>query len=328
MENSQVLSKIIKLVFNNPKHYLVTDHIKSVVNDIYFVKFADFAHEVVVKYHNRDVQLTMKGNLGSFEKEKKIYNILKLHTNIPTPKIYATGILYQNQQYEYIVMEKLNGTQLYNIDHNITQIEKIYYCLGEAVSSIHNLSYPTFGAIENNRITNQYSKWQEFFSVKLENLIYRNYLRKVVLPREFTKKCETYCRDRLDLLNDYIKPALVHSDLSAGNILVNEDNEKKFSIGGIMDWEFAFSGDKDLDLTYADIYLFSYGFDNYAKGAKVREAFFQGYKKNNMISDTFNLKEDLYYIFLSLQQIIFYLRAEDINNARMFVNSINNKLAG
>jgi len=134
----------------------------------------------------------------------------------------------------------------------------------KTLRELHASSYDFFGEISLKGPFGRFEKWSDYLESKMS--YFKGTAKELcVFDREVFGKIEHY----LDLiqpdLNSVKSPSLVHQDYHLGNILHQGD-----TITGVVDFEWAVSGDPLLDLLYwfrksedcpgsKEIFLSSYG---------------------------------------------------------------------
>ena len=69
-----------------------------------------------------------------------------------------------------------------------------------------------------------------------------------LISAKLVTKAVKFIEDNLEKLNFTTEPTLVHNDLNQTNIIVNKDNNNRWNIEAILDFEWAFSGNPIKDL--------------------------------------------------------------------------------
>jgi len=170
-------------------------------------------------------------NEESFKKE--IYFYISNKDNNLIPKLYKYNIDKKETKYMYIILEKIEGTSLYNIWHTLTELERenIIKQLCEAMKLFHKNKGNKYNW--QKKINNKYLElYEQANKLKLFNIEEQNILNNAY--KKFNKYLKT---DKI---------ILIHNDLHFDNIFYNKGKIK------LIDFERSMYApiDYELDIIY------------------------------------------------------------------------------
>lgn len=166
-------------------------------------------------------------NEGKFKKEISFYNSNKDNTLIP--KLYYSSTDKKCVPYFYEILEKVNGTSLYNVWHTYTeeQRENIIRQLCDAMKKIHS--------IKGNRYN-----WSEYMKKEFDTLYEK--ARKLNIFNEEEQRLLGQAYSDFDKYLESDEFVLIHNDLHFDNIFVDKGRIK------IIDFERSMYAPRDFEL--------------------------------------------------------------------------------
>lgn len=266
-------------------------------NTIYLLKLFDF--EVILKIAPTSEKKILRYEKKIMQAEVDAINLCFDKLSVKVPKIFYYDNSKQIVDFEYLIMEKLEGRSFNEIEEDFTEDEifVIERNLGKVNKQINQICGDKFGYLAQEE--KQSEKWSEAFLHIINDIIVDGKDEHVDLPYERMNKA---IQKNLFAL-DYIKqPKLVHWDLWRGNVLV--ENRK---IMGLIDFERALWADPIMECYFS---------------APQNKGFYEGYGMSWDDFDEFaKIRRNLYnlYYHLVLKVECYY---------RGYVNSSQHKWAG
>ncbi|MGF7047800.1 aminoglycoside phosphotransferase (APT) family kinase protein [Paenibacillus sp. DS2015] len=177
---------------------------------------------------------------------------------IPVPEVYGYDYSHALIDFEYFLMEKIDGQPYNQVKDSLSSEERndIENELGEYSRLINEVRGERFGYF-NPKQQPDVVTWRENFRQMIVDLLADGRRLGAQMPAPY-ETIEEEILQRLFILDKVTDPCLVHWDLWNGNLFVKDGK-----ISAIIDWERALWGDPLLE------YYFRH-FEN-------SEAFFQGY---------------------------------------------------
>lgn len=145
-----------------------------------------------------------------------------------TPRIIATDTTHKLINFDFQVIEYIEGQTLYELRYDEKLVCNILEEVKNELKKIHNLAGDKYGLLEN-----EYNTWREYLDSNFSNHI--DYLDKHKLLEPSTLFQIAFVHEENDIK---CKPVLLHGDLSYNNIIV-----KNGKLAAIIDWEDAVFGD-------------------------------------------------------------------------------------
>ncbi|MBC7420592.1 MAG: aminoglycoside phosphotransferase family protein [Bdellovibrio sp.] len=211
---------------------------KVYLDDQGWVNPCIFADDLVVRFNARDT------HLPKFQREKIIFD--QLRSIIPVPVCLKLDDSRALVPFDFMICEKIDGE---NLEKNWATMgeelsNSLAYQAGKLLAIIHSVELPSFGEISKIGIFSKPKSWPEYL-----RLILNYHLDEAMQLGLFTEKQKNKFLVSFEKgvpLLDQVKTAnLIHGDFHFGNLLYSD---KK--IAGVLDFEWACSGDPLYDLTH------------------------------------------------------------------------------
>lgn len=202
-----------------------------------------------------------------------------IYEEVLTPKILITDTSHQFCDFDFQIMEYLEGLTLYEIRNDEESICNVLKQLGEQLKNLHKIHSEKFGLLG----LNLFDIWEQYLDQNLDSHI--TYLERNGLIDDPFDLLMAYHSglEKLPILNE---SHLLHGDLSYHNIITNNGN-----LAGIIDWEDALFGDPIFDL--ANLATFH--------PERRHEYFLNSYKNK---PEDFNNRFWFYYLRISMAKAV------------------------
>jgi len=153
-------------------------------------------------------------------------------------------------EYDWAIIEWKEGVLLRDLLQRgeERQIAEVAESVGSVLARIHSHTFDCPGFLAGDlTIANPFNmdenEYYSFISESLDNGATGHWLGE-----EATEKVRTFCESHRSLLSEiHEPPVLVHSDFNGLNLLVIERPDG-FEVSAVLDWEFAFSGRRYVDI--------------------------------------------------------------------------------
>jgi aminoglycoside phosphotransferase len=158
---------------------------------------------------------------------------------VPVPRILAFG--EQNRQV-YQIQQFIRGEKLVSIwkDLRVSEQESILAELAAYLQILHNKSFPQFGRPLPD--TQPFATWADYLTDELQHTLEGIKALNIRMVPGYQELALDYLTAYKHILQSGV-PALVHGDLSLGNILVD-----KGRISAILDFEYSLQAPLDYEL--------------------------------------------------------------------------------
>lgn len=262
----------------------------------------NWVYKVSIRNPDKDVILRVfpQHHTWKIGKEKKIHDLIS-RTDLPIPKLIHTDSSTSIIPYHYQILEFMPGRRWGEIIQKIPQEERrnIYFELGKALGKIHSIKLDKFGWIHSDQeqITAQSESWKKVFIImcidQMLDLSQHRFLELAPFVRDFIDYNQ-------HMLDGKFEPRLLHNDFFADNILLHNSNDK-WRISGVLDFESAFAGHTEFELSkVVSQLLLDYPSHDYKPDAK---DFFRGYKKYVPVTNDFEKRRPIYSVYHLLSWI-------------------------
>ena len=229
--------------------------------------------------------IRINASSNGFEKDKYAYNNFQ-NNSIPIPKIISVGLF--NEQYQYAISEKSEGSVLKDVTDN--EYKEILPELFKILTSIHKIDVSNTSGFGSWSVKEsaEADTWKEYvLSVQeyaTDTLFNNSFLEKDVWDTYFSKIKElvSFCPEERYLL---------HGDYGSDNVVTNNGN-----ITGVLDWA---------DSKYGD-FLFDIAWLNFWNPNRNPMSFFEDYYANEEPTENFTERVLCYQLLIGLGSLSFY----------------------
>jgi aminoglycoside phosphotransferase (APT) family kinase protein len=230
---------------------------------------------------------TIDTTVPKFDNERVAYDLL-VGRGLPVPSVVALDTSRRLCPYEYIILTRLPGTNLAESWRTLppARVRDLAREAGVALARLHTVTFLTFGKLREQGAP-RFHSWPGYFGDYA-----RRYIdaagRYGLLDEALRSRLEGVLHRAGDLLARVGQGVLVHSDYHYENILHDEGR-----LSGILDFEWALSGDPSYDFMNADVRT------SQLPGSEA--AFVAGYQSIRPLDAEHGRRTDLYRFFLRLE---------------------------
>lgn len=237
----------IKLIYN--KAMQITEPIEAVLlsgglfNTTYHVFSKEAELNTVLRLGpvNRYLLLRFEENL--MEAEKYVYELCKKE-NIECSEVLACDTSKKLIDRDFMIVRYIPSVAMSNVQLAEEQKIPLYKEIGKQTKRMHCITNQTFGRVSEILSGLEFLSWSDYLLSELEDICSRLIRDSGIDPNEASRARKVLIKYE-SWLNEIETPRLVHTDLWAGNILLNEQDKK---IAAIIDSDRAIFGDPDYDL--------------------------------------------------------------------------------
>lgn len=182
-------------------------------------------------------------NHGALANEVSI--LRNLERTIPAPRVvyFEHHGEAESGQPQFAVLRYLSGKPLYLVEDEFTpsDVRKVGSEIGEALATIHRTTFRGSGDFDSN--FNVQGGMDDFaVAIRYEtNRCLNSKNLKARLSEREQEEVAHFIEENVSLLDSLVQARLTHSDFNQKNILVDMVNGR-WTVTGIIDWEYAFSG--------------------------------------------------------------------------------------
>jgi aminoglycoside phosphotransferase (APT) family kinase protein len=209
-------------------------------NTNYKIKVADLADTFVLRLYIRD--------RAACQKDYDIFNLVR--RRVPVPELLYIDRDGSHYATAYAVMKWVDGTLLSDViaTGNTADITECAYAAGTTLAHIGTYNFPQSGFFGPSLvIAHPFDAGNATFLSILAQFLFKGNAgsRLGVSLRDQLWSFVTTHAHYLDSVKD--ARSLVHSDFKGVNILVRQE-QKRWQVAAILDWEFAFAGSPLTDI--------------------------------------------------------------------------------
>ena len=252
-----------------------------IVNDTYIIRF-----DTTGKFPLR------------FQSEALAYQYL-CKSAVPVPEVIVFDSSKELVPYEYLITTKLQGVPIVDSWNNLSaqEQEQLAHEAGRYLALIHTHTFERFGKLRD--LSNGgFTYWYDYCS---------DYFQRYAHQALDLNAIDTMLYDRLQTVLDTYKPlldavtqgSLLHSDYHFENILQHNG-----TISGIIDFEWAYSGDPCVDLVVDDVW------ERMCPGSK--PFVYAGYSSIKQLDTNSMRKILLYKLYSYLETLVSSKQREDM----------------
>ncbi|MGI8857871.1 MAG: phosphotransferase family protein [Thermomicrobiales bacterium] len=230
---------------------------------------------------------TIDTTVPKFDNERVAYELLA-GRGLPVPSVVALDTSRRLCPYEYIILTRLPGKNLAESWRTLppVRVRALAREAGVALARMHAITLPAFGKLREQDAP-RFHSWPDYFG---------DYARRYIDAAARDGLLDDALRARLEgalhraggLLTRVTQGVLVHSDYHYENIL--HDGGR---LSGILDFEWALSGDPSYDFMNADVRA--------SQIPASEAAFVAGYQSIRPLDAEHDRRINLYRLFLRLE---------------------------
>lgn len=217
---------------NNLGTYLSSKEVTAgFYNAIYLIDTSK--DELILKVAPSDDIEILTYEVDIMEREVKVYRFMN-ELGIPAPKIICEDNSKEIINSNYYIMEKLEGSTLFQVKDEINNRDEYIYQTMEYLAKLHTMKMDSFGYDNFDEVctSNSDAIWKMIINIFNDgdrmNMDYPDYILKA----------KELVQDHIYLLDAIKTPSLLHFDLWDGNIFVQNDK-----VIGLIDTERSFNGE-------------------------------------------------------------------------------------
>jgi Ser/Thr protein kinase RdoA (MazF antagonist) len=276
-------------------------------------KFENVTNNSVYKIETELWSYIFKIYKSGWPEEGKLLFVEKKLTenDIPHAKIFV----YNRENVEftngYLIEECLPGTTADRLALSKHQTIELFEKLGALVSQIHQIKLAGYGYIGGG--VADWAKFSDFmynsFDENVNNLLAHNLAKRSEIETVWD---EIY--QRLKVCDIY-PPVLCHTDLSAKNVLMNEDRIT------LIDWDDAYSLCWVADIAHLTLWMkYEYG----SNAEAYRTAFLDNYKSEYDMSVLYET-EDFLHVRYGLENLNYFIGTPQYDSCKVILKDSLNK---
>ena len=240
---------------------------------------------------------TFDTTVPKFENERVAYDLLA-RSGLPVPSVVGLDASRRIVPYDFIILTRLPGSNLAEHWRELTptQMQDLAWEAGKCLARLHAITLPAFGKLREQRAP-RFHTWPDYFD---------DYAHRYLNEAERYGLLDHLLRTRLDdvlhrahdLLAGVTQGVLIHSDYHYENILHAHGR-----LTGILDFEWALSGDPTYDFMSADV--------REAQVPRNEAAFREGYQSVRRLDTGHEQRLAVYRLFLWLETAVVHARREN-----------------
>jgi fructosamine-3-kinase len=252
----------------------------GMINTVLRLAFDEPPYQAVIK-------LNMPGADGPYalDKEAALLRYLHQETRFPCPQVYAEDSTGRHMPYAYLLLECLPGDNLWQATEqgrvSPSDLADLDRQLAGLLLELHSHTRDTFGKPDEVGVP----RWADLFVPRLHEVraqpeISRRLSQAVLADVDYA------IARAADVLGDQGVPTLVHADIWAGNIIVQQ-TAACWQITGLVDPGAEYA-DVELELAYLE------SFNN------PRPAFMEVYNRQRLLRPGYEVRRMLYWLLTYL----------------------------
>ncbi|MBN1581302.1 MAG: fructosamine kinase family protein [Anaerolineae bacterium] len=233
------------------------------------------------------IKLNTPGASGPYalDKEAAILRYLRNHTHFPCPQVYAQDSTGNHLPFVYLLLECLPGDNLWRaIEAGLVKppdLADLDRQLARLLLELHSHTHATFGKLDEPGVP----RWADLFVPRLHEVRAQPEISQH-LSQAVLADVDYAIARAADMLAAQGVPTLVHADIWAGNIIVQQ-NGAGWQITGIVDPGAEYA-DVELELAYLE------SFNN------SRPAFMQVYTRQHPLRPGYQVRRMIYWLLTYL----------------------------
>ena len=287
--NNQLLESILSKKFDSPKVDSFFKRTGGAISEVLELKCSNPKKDLIIKIYE-----LIDWEMGT---ELIANKIMKENKRIPLPTILIADDSKAILDFNYIVMEKLQGDVLAKVSDGLDKqvLYSIFKQVGRLLREIHSITFDYYGYIP---IDKRFPNNKEFMIHEFESKLIE--FEKLGDDKTTMKKLKTILENSQGLFIDDGTAHLCHGDYHENNILVAK-NGHGLKVSGVIDFGMIKAADPLFDISR----FYYYGI----KGNKVKEdGFWEGYGK---LPEGERVKLTLYELYQILDGYVWAVSTKD-----------------
>lgn len=251
-------------------------------NTTYYIEIPEENKKVILRLGPVNRDLLMPFELNLMKGEEYVYKLCE-NNKIPCSNVLLCDTEKKIINRDYMMVEYVESKALSEIKISEDIENKLYYEVGQHISKLHSITSEKFGRVYDVSEDNGFSLWSEYLIDEVSKL--SNKIRKFnIFDEEQLELFKSCIYKYKEILDEVKTPHLVHGDLWAGNILV-ENKNNNFNIAAIIDADRAIFG--DIEFEFANPWI-------------TNEHFIKGYGKELSNDTKSEIRKKIYSLLYSL----------------------------
>lgn len=259
-------------------------------------------HNLVLRFNTRDPKF------AKFRNERTAYDLLA-PSPLPVPTVVALDESRKIVPYDFIIVTRLPGRSVAQSRRQLDgiQVHNLAHEAGRCLALLHEFTFGTFGKLRALQ-DRPFASWCDYFADYAQR--YMSAAQKHELIDDTIRyRLEEILLQAHDLLAAVTPGVFVHSDFHYENML-----QEQGRLTGLLDFEWAISGDASADFTNADTR------EEMIPGSET--AFLEGYLALRPLNQGHRSRVDLYRLFLRLETAVMYQEQGDKRDAHIALASM------
>lgn len=216
----------------------------GMINTVLRLSFDQPPYQAVIKLNTPNA-----GGPYALDKEAARLRYLRTHTQFPCPQVYAEDTTGNHLPFAYVLLECLPGDNLQRaIEADQVRppdVADLDRQLARILLELHSHTRATFGKLEEPGVP----RWADLFVPRLHEVRAQPEIERR-LSQVVLADVDAAIAQAADILADQGMPTLVHADIWAGNIMVQQKSAG-WQITGIVDPGAEYA-DVELELAYLE----------------------------------------------------------------------------
>ena len=193
---------------------------------------------------NRERLMGFEENL--MRAEEYVYDLCQ-EIGIPCSNVLACDTSRQLIDRDFMIVEYIPSVVMSNAPLTREQQDSLYFRLGEYLRQFHGVTGQSFGFVSRLLEGKAFSKWSDALAFEVEDMSGKLERAGGASPEEGEAIRRPFYEERNRKLLDEIQtPHLLHTDLWAGNVLLDRDT---LEVKAIIDSDRAMFGDPDFEFS-------------------------------------------------------------------------------
>jgi len=237
----------------------------GMINSVLALSFDQSPYKAVIKISGDKSE--------SFQREAYTLDYLKTHSMFPIPAVYLCKNANELIEQSFILMEKLPGVNLGQASMTEIDRQRVDHQLADILIELHSHERDVFGELDGSRTC---TNWLEIFEQRIRENFEDTRNR---LTQKSLNIIPSLLEEMPRIFEPQGRPTLIHGDIWATNIMVN--NENGWVLIGLVDPGSSYADVED-ELAYLEVF------------GTVTKTFFERYCQKNPLRNGYEVRR-LYY---------------------------------
>ena len=217
-------------------------------NTTYYVEYGESCKKAVLRLGPVNSHLVAGFEENLMNAEVYTYSVCQ-KIGIPCSNVLACDTTRTLISRDYMIVEYIPSVAMVNAELSTEKRQELYFQMGRCLIRLHQVQGEHFGFVSRICAGKAFDRWSDALIYEVRDMAWRLVKAGGMSPAQADLLLSAFCQSR-GLLDQVKVPHLLHTDLWAGNVLLDK---KTLEIRAIIDSDRAVFG--DVDFEFASLWM-------------------------------------------------------------------------